>query len=176
MRFQRRTFISTPIGLLYEYDALGYGLDDSALVRNTITADVPSRSASSNQNSDQPMAVYNLHFSPDSKLLAATDSAAILLWQVETGEQKATLQGDTNSVGGIAFSPDGRLLASYSFSDQDSGNPDRTIRLWEVASGQQKAALQGHSHQITSIAFSPDGTVLASADKTGVIYIGQVTD
>jgi WD40 repeat protein len=55
----------------------------------------------------------------------------------------------------VAFSPDGRLLASGSY-DYD------TIKLWEVASGREVRTLSGHTNDVTSVAFSPDGRLLAS--------------
>ena len=60
----------------------------------------------------------------------------------------------------VAFSPDGRTLASASW--------DQTVKLWDVASGRELKTLSGHAGKVTSVAFSPDGKALASggADKT----------
>ena len=55
----------------------------------------------------------------------------------------------------VAFSPDGRLLASASW--------DKTVRLWDVSTRQPLATLTGHEQLIMSVAFSPDGRILASA-------------
>src|SRR2546421_273917 len=70
------------------------------------------------------------------------------------------LKGHLDWVSAVAFSPDGKLLASAS--------NDRTIRLWNTATGAASQTLEGHSNHVNAIAFSPDGKVLASAsnDKT----------
>jgi small GTP-binding protein len=65
-----------------------------------------------------------------------------------------TLRGHTNLIGRIAWSPDGRLLASPS--------ADRTIRLWDAETGKCIRTLTGHREMVIVIAFSPTGQTLAS--------------
>src|SRR5207248_3233592 len=74
---------------------------------------------------------------------------------------KATLTGHTDSVFCVAFSPDGKALAS--------GSGDNTIRLWDVAGGKEKATLKGHTAAVTSVAYSPDGKTLASGSRDQTI-------
>jgi WD40 repeat protein len=64
----------------------------------------------------------------------------------------------------VAFSPDGKRLAS--------GSLDQTVRLWDAERGQEVLTLKGHSDPVSAVAFSPDGTRLASAswDKTVRIW------
>ncbi len=71
-----------------------------------------------------------------------------------------TLRGHSDWIGRIAWSPDGKILASPSV--------DQTIRLWDAQTGQHLRTLEGHSNSVISVAWSPDGKTLASGadDKT----------
>ena len=75
----------------------------------------------------------------------------------------ATLEGHTEGVYSVAFSPDGTLA---------SGSIDGTIKLWDVTTQQTIDTLEGHMETVSSVAFSPDGT-LASGD--GTIKLWDVT-
>ena len=91
-------------------------------------------------------------------LLAEITQPPIVI--ADKARQKATLQGHTDHVWNVAFSPDGQTLASSSW--------DHTIRLWDPSTAQHKNRLIGHTDGVLSVAFSPDGQTLASAgwDKT----------
>jgi WD40 repeat protein len=91
---------------------------------------------------------WRLAFSPDGKTLAAL-SDGVTLWDVQTGEVRATCGGAAC----LDFSPDSRTLAT-------GGDP---IRLWDVPTGKEQAAFPGQKEETTSLAFSPDGRTLTAA-------------
>src|SRR5262249_36747529 len=69
-----------------------------------------------------------------------------------------TLTGHTGAVHSVAFSPDGKRLAS--------GSEDRTVKLWYVRTGKECRTLKGHSTCVNHVAFSPDDKRLASSDNS----------
>jgi len=88
------------------------------------------------------------------------DDTATYIASVLSSEHLRTLSGHGGYGWSVAFSPDGRLLAS--------GSTDNTIKLWEVETGELVRTLSGHGDDVGSVAFSPDGRLLASGsgDKT----------
>ena len=78
-----------------------------------------------------------------------------MLWEVAARRSLTSLRGHTGQAWDVAFSPDGRTLAS--------GADDGTIKLWNLASFQEATTLHGHRGPVSAIAFSPDGKHLASA-------------
>ena len=88
----------------------------------------------------------------------------IRLFDIESGEQIGLLKGHTNSIADLAFSLDGRWLASSS--------GDETVRIWDVARQKEIAKLEGHTDIVCNVAFSPDceKVVSVSDDNAGILW------
>lgn len=119
-----------------------------------------------------PAPVSCVRLSPDNKIVAGAASNKVLLWDLE-GNVLHTLRGHTGEVLGIAFSADGKLLASSSMGT------DSSIKLWNIETGELRHTLTAHRGSIRSVVFSPDGKTLVSGgdDKTLILWAvesGQV--
>jgi WD40 repeat protein len=108
-----------------------------------------------------PDRITSISLSPDHALLATAaesdDDAKI--WDLGRHELVQTLHGHKMAVFGIAFSPDGRSVATASLDD--------TCCLWAVPTGQRLAELGGHQGGTYCVAFSPDGKTLAVGCNEG---------
>ena len=110
---------------------------------------------------------FAIDFSPDGHTLAATSSSSIDLWNIDDLEgQPTSLTGHTETVWTLAFSTDGRLLAS--------GSSDDTIRIWDINTNETLITLSGHTDDVKSVAFSPDDKYLASGSDDDTIRIWTV--
>ena len=114
--------------------------------------------------------------SQDGKMLAATDRPSslagldtktfrqiILLWNVAGGKEIHRFEGTIPYAAALAFSPDGKTLASASV--------DKGIKLWDLATRKEQANLDGHTLFVSSVAYSPTEKILASGSGDDTIKL-----
>jgi WD40 repeat protein/serine/threonine protein kinase len=114
---------------------------------------------------DFSLSVWAMALSSDGGRLAIGGPSAdgnVRVYDLTTRKLLHTLRGDTRVVS-VAFSPDGRRLASAGY--------DRIVRLWDTATGHEVLALRGHADLVGRVLFSPDGQRLASASADGTVRV-----
>jgi WD40 repeat protein len=118
--------------------------------------------------------IRGVTFSPDNKTLACCGAvpkgptgAWATLWDWSRGQVKATLKGHRGTwVIGIAFSPDGKLLAT--------AGSDHSVKLWDVGTTKEKSTMTGHTDIVNAVAFHPDGSIIASASRDKSIRLWDI--
>jgi WD40 repeat protein/serine/threonine protein kinase len=114
----------------------------------------------------QPVRPVRMVFSRDGRRLVIAGERSVRIWSLPHTEEKLVLRGHARGVPGVAFSPDGRLLASAS--------KDRTVKIWNSLTGQLDKELTGFAGVVQAVAFSADGRLLATGDWASGLQIWDV--
>ncbi|MDM8527141.1 WD40 repeat domain-containing protein [Anaerolineales bacterium HSG24] len=113
--------------------------------------------------------IKDIALSPDGKVLAVASAIGIWIYDISEFEFEDILFIETDFVVyNIAFSPDGRIIAST--------GPKNTVNLWQVSDGHLLNSLQGHKAWIRDITFSPDGAIVASGSDDYTMRLWRVSD
>ncbi len=143
------------------------GIGSSVTLRDVTTGEVvaslPSRAS----------VIRGVAFRPDGRHLAAAGGGfdkrgrpapgEVVVWDVAAGKELHALKGHKGEVHAVAYSPDGRRLASAS--------GDHTVKVWDAETGKELRTLAGHKDRVVAVAFHPDGKRLVSASWDGTVRI-----
>ncbi|WP_019502891.1 NB-ARC domain-containing protein [Pseudanabaena sp. PCC 6802] len=99
-------------------------------------------------------------------LASGSEDDLVRVWDPNAGQELKTLEGHTNRIWAVAWSPGGQILASAS--------GDRTVKLWDVETGRSLRTLKGHSDRVYSVSWSMVEPILASCSQDRTIKIWNV--
>jgi WD40 repeat protein len=109
--------------------------------------------------------LLGLDFNPDCTRIAAarSDDTDVLIFDAVSGRRVMALEGHARFVRAVAYSPDGRRLASCA--------DDQTVRVWDAETGRLLHTFHGHEGAVLCVAFSGDGRRLVSGGSDGTVRI-----
>ena len=157
-----------------EIECVGYSGDGKSFAfadgdKNVVVVDAATLKETARlKDFETPVAMLAL--SPDGSLLATFEDGLQVphVWELPSGKSRAVLEGHGDKVYSVAFSPDGKHVASTS--------GDETIRIWEAKAGIPGRPLRGHDGPVFTAVFSPDGkTLLSGGERDKTVRLWDLT-
>jgi WD40 repeat protein len=107
----------------------------------------------------------------------ANEDGTVELWDPSTGKERMTLAGHRGKVFAVAFSPDGRMLASGGGDWAPPAPPGQPseVKLWDVAAGKELATLSEPGNMVFAVAFSPEGATLVTGNYDATAKLWDVS-
>jgi eukaryotic-like serine/threonine-protein kinase len=102
------------------------------------------------------------------RFASGADDHAINVWDLESAQSVRDWTAHNHYVGGLAYSPDGSMLAS------GNGDGSGDVRIWDSETGTLRRVLSGHAAGVHALAFDPTGRRLATGDASGVLIVWDV--
>ncbi len=102
------------------------------------------------------------------RLATGADDHAVIVWDAESASTMRRWTAHNVYVGGVAYSPDGSMLASA------SGDRAGEVRIWDAETGALRRVLTGHATGVPAVAFDSTGRRLATGDRNGVLILWDV--
>jgi WD40 repeat protein/DNA-binding CsgD family transcriptional regulator len=166
--------VGNVLGLLryHNYNLSGLDLSNftvwQAYLRGADLRDVKFVNADLNQTrfTESFGIVLAVAYNSKKSMIALGDTKSEIRLRDAKGHQLLTLEGHTNWIRSVAFSPDGEILVS--------GSDDKTVRLWNTTTGQFLRPLLGHKERVWSVAFSPDGKTVASSSEDKTVRLWNI--
>jgi WD40 repeat protein len=163
-----RRLFALPV-IVHDYTGVAFSPDGGKLATASVNAavwDVAAQRKLFTLTGPRGATALEVAFSPDGRYLATGhDDGTAAVWDARTGRQVFARKGHTGPVVGLAFTPDGRRLAS-------AGGE---LKVWNAATGQEVLTLRGHTAAVTCVAFDRGGNRLASGSADGEVKIWDAT-